>query len=84
MMSVDGVWFSWTPWSECSLTCGNGTKNRSRECNGPYHGGKSCKGPKEDLVPCFLKMCPGTFKNICSLLVVYFFLLYSSVFRLKM
>merc|ERR1712243_344793 len=31
---VDGVWASWSIWSDCSKDCGGGTTRRTRSCNG--------------------------------------------------
>ena len=30
-----GVWSKWSPWTECSLSCNNGTKLRERVCDTP-------------------------------------------------
>ena len=32
--SVDSSWLSWGEWSHCSLSCGNGNRNRGRACTG--------------------------------------------------
>ncbi|XP_019856518.1 PREDICTED: cartilage oligomeric matrix protein-like isoform X2 [Amphimedon queenslandica] len=57
---VDGGWSDWTDWSDCSLTCGNGTRTRTRKCDNPapLFGGAQCKGPKEDTELCSLGHCP--------------------------
>ncbi|XP_056001190.1 coadhesin-like isoform X2 [Ostrea edulis] len=43
-----GTWQSWSKWGECSTSCGEGTrtKTRKRYCNNPTpkHGGKACRG----------------------------------------
>lgn len=31
-LKVDGVWNGWMQWSECTVSCGYGTRNRSRTC----------------------------------------------------
>ena len=33
-VSVDSSWLSWGEWSHCSLSCGNGNRNRGRGCTG--------------------------------------------------
>ncbi|TNM93109.1 hypothetical protein fugu_018511 [Takifugu bimaculatus] len=55
---VDGNWNEWSTWSACSATCSNGTRQRTRECNGPSYGGSECHGSWKETVNCFLKDCP--------------------------
>ncbi|KAL5016463.1 hypothetical protein ScPMuIL_006052 [Solemya velum] len=55
---VDGVWVMWTTWSECSLTCGRGTKFRNRTCIGPFHGGENCTGDYDQSTACNPNNCP--------------------------
>lgn len=59
---VDGRWSSWHEWGACSATCGNGTQERIRKCEGPFHGGVPCNGPEFDGRPCFAEICPGSAK----------------------
>ncbi|XP_068693813.1 SCO-spondin-like isoform X2 [Montipora foliosa] len=51
---VDGGWSEWSGWTDCSVTCGNGTKSRARNCNNPapIAGGRHCKGLSEDVKSC--------------------------------
>ena len=51
----------WGNWSDCSKTCGEGLKNRTRECNNPkpMYGGRSCEGSSTDVGICKYKECPG-------------------------
>ena len=55
----------WTEWGEagpCSVTCGIGTKVRSRDCKDgicPY-GEACCIGDREKVLPCRGPMCPAT------------------------
>ena len=56
---VHGLWNPWAAWSECSTTCENGTRTRSRTCDGPYNGGEDCNGAWNETEGCFLIMCPG-------------------------
>ena len=51
---VDG----WGNWSECSVTCGNGTQFRTRECDGDCKN-KSIEVRYKD---CDLGCCPGNCK----------------------
>lgn len=51
---IDGGWSPWGNWTSCSVTCGNGTQTRTRNCNNPepQFGGKDCQGKIEDSQPC--------------------------------
>ncbi|XP_061164503.1 uncharacterized protein LOC133173534 [Saccostrea echinata] len=42
-----GEWGSWDTWNSCTVTCGGGTKIRSRECNNPspLNSGNNCGYP---------------------------------------
>ncbi|XP_059164384.1 SCO-spondin-like [Physella acuta] len=55
---VDGVWLAWTTWSTCSVSCGNGVQKRTRNCNGPFYGGKICDGENNQTSQCFTGECP--------------------------
>ena len=44
-----GKWQSWTTWSECSSTCGQGFKIRSRACLGERH---HCQGKATQYETC--------------------------------
>uniref|UniRef100_A0A667Z3Z1 Adhesion G protein-coupled receptor B1 n=1 Tax=Myripristis murdjan TaxID=586833 RepID=A0A667Z3Z1_9TELE len=55
---VDGYWNDWSAWSACSASCSNGTRQRTRECNGPSYGGSECHGNSRETANCFLKECP--------------------------
>ncbi|XP_056616853.1 adhesion G protein-coupled receptor B3 isoform X3 [Triplophysa dalaica] len=41
---VDGQWQEWSAWSDCSVTCSNGTQQRKRQCSAAAHGGSECRG----------------------------------------
>ncbi|XP_058879421.1 SCO-spondin [Acipenser ruthenus] len=58
---VNGQWSEWTPWSECSVTCGTGLQNHYRFCASPARSGSGlpCIGPdRQDQIcntaPCAL------------------------------
>ncbi|CAM4496574.1 unnamed protein product [Caretta caretta] len=55
---VDGKWQVWGPWGSCTTSCGGGTQRRDRVCYGPFFGGDSCQGPKEEYKQCNDKKCP--------------------------
>ena len=59
-LSENGYWRHWSDWGECSLSCGNGTQLRERECVTPRHGGDPCEGPAEQEQLCNTFHCPGT------------------------
>ncbi|XP_057689627.1 adhesion G protein-coupled receptor B1-like isoform X2 [Corythoichthys intestinalis] len=55
---VDGKWQPWSLWSGCSKTCGGGSQQRNRLCYGPFFGGDSCPGEREEVRLCHEKRCP--------------------------
>ncbi len=61
---VDGSWGRWQDWSDCSETCGQGTRLRKRGCREPENGGADCRGLGEQIVTCDApKACPGKNAN---------------------
>ncbi|XP_022801334.1 mucin-like protein [Stylophora pistillata] len=58
---VDGNFTEWTSWTSCSLTCGNGTQSRYRNCTNPppQNGGNDCEGSRNETFFCFDGPCPG-------------------------
>ena len=62
--SVDGGYSEWSEWSSCSSECGDGKKNRTRNCSNPEPGhlGKTCLqqnlGPWREEENCKDKECP--------------------------
>ncbi|XP_052780950.1 SCO-spondin-like isoform X2 [Mya arenaria] len=56
---ADGVWLSWQPWTECDVSCANGTRQRYRECffytAAPM--GSNCTGPDVETTPCSTGSC---------------------------
>ena len=59
---VDGGYSNWTEFTNCTKTCGNGTKTRSRSCSNPLpqYGGRNCSklGPDIETVECNTHHCP--------------------------
>ena len=57
---VDAKWLSWGPYTKCSKICGTGEKTRTRKCNPPKHGGKSCSELFKRTVDRDKKLCNET------------------------
>ncbi|XP_060132638.1 hemicentin-1 isoform X1 [Zootoca vivipara] len=57
---VDGNWSEWGSWEECSKTCGQGNKTRTRTCSNPpaQHGGSPCDGSAVEPIMCNIRPCP--------------------------
>ncbi|XP_077188775.1 hemicentin-1 isoform X2 [Paroedura picta] len=57
---VEGNWSGWGSWEECSKTCGQGNKTRTRTCSNPpaQHGGRSCDGNAVESIMCNIRPCP--------------------------
>ncbi|XP_068096493.1 A disintegrin and metalloproteinase with thrombospondin motifs 15 [Hyperolius riggenbachi] len=62
---VDGSWGKWSPYGQCSRTCGGGVQLAKRECNNPppSHGGSFCEGLRVKYRSCSLNPCPDTGKT---------------------
>lgn len=69
----DGGWSEWTEWSKCSKTCGEGEKQRTRQCNNPTPNdlGKQCEGNANDAMTCNQEPCFGM--GIAFLFSSYFY-----------
>lgn len=59
-MQVNGRWGPWSPYGECSRSCGGGVELAKRECNNPApeNGGKYCYGLRVKYRSCSLDPCP--------------------------
>ncbi|XP_051539589.1 thrombospondin type-1 domain-containing protein 1-like isoform X2 [Myxocyprinus asiaticus] len=53
------MWGPWQPWSGCSVTCGEGVRERERECLLPSGGGIQCTGMVREQSHCSLEDCTG-------------------------
>ncbi|XP_074653359.1 uncharacterized protein LOC141907576 [Tubulanus polymorphus] len=56
---LDGHWNRWSSWDSCSITCGTGTKKRTRQCQdpAPKNNGRMCVGSATDITPCSMRPC---------------------------
>ncbi|CAH2222306.1 adhesion G -coupled receptor B2 [Pelobates cultripes] len=53
---VEGQWLDWGSWGRCSVTCSNGTQQRTRKCN---QAGGECRGQDTETKPCSNPDCPA-------------------------
>ncbi|XP_062818827.1 adhesion G protein-coupled receptor B2 isoform X3 [Anolis carolinensis] len=60
--TVEGQWLEWGAWSRCSVSCSNGTQQRTRKCSVSAHGWAECKGAHADARECHNPECPGDSK----------------------
>ena len=57
----------WNTWGQCTTTCAEGTRSRSRSCSNPpvSSGGKSCSGQHVETEKCNKDIpCSGKQKEI--------------------
>ena len=61
LLQVHGGWVNWSGWSECSVTCGDGNRGRSRTCTNPVPSsdGRQCIGAPKVSKSCNIKPCPS-------------------------
>ncbi|XP_062907004.1 SCO-spondin [Mobula hypostoma] len=59
LCDVDGHWSNWSPWSDCSTSCGGGKQQRFRFCSNPPASGSGlpCNGPEQEDSPCNMQPC---------------------------
>ena len=59
--AADTRWSDWQMWSQCSNSCGSGTRKRLRVCEYSSSAiiGHACLGSELEYGPCFVKHCPG-------------------------
>merc|ERR1711963_1254070 len=52
--ATDGGLGQWSDWGVCSVTCGDGTETRQRQCDSPApeNGGADCVGEMEQTQTC--------------------------------
>ena len=56
---VNCQWHAWDQWTDCTKTCGGGTRTRSRGTVPAQHGGKECEGKSTETEACNTNPCPG-------------------------
>uniref|UniRef100_A0A8D2ZR28 SCO-spondin n=1 Tax=Scophthalmus maximus TaxID=52904 RepID=A0A8D2ZR28_SCOMX len=59
--AVDGQWSMWTPWGQCSVSCGAGLQSRYRFCSSPQRSGSGlpCLGAHREDQVCVGPPCDG-------------------------
>ena len=78
ILDIDGGYTEWSKWTECTATCGGGTKRRSRTCTKPKpkNNGKTCVeqqlGPPVETENCNTKKCGKNITVVVSLAVQLF------------
>ncbi|XP_073903349.1 hemicentin-1 isoform X3 [Castor canadensis] len=57
---VDGKWAPWESWSACTVSCGGGARQRTRDCSEPVpqYGGRRCEGSDIQSDFCNNDPCP--------------------------
>jgi len=67
-------WMQWTNWGPCSMSCGTGTRVRTRQCINLA----ACSGIDKDVAPCHQPPCP---QGMCSVYIVQFFFFFCSSYH---
>ncbi|XP_069842937.1 hemicentin-2 [Dendropsophus ebraccatus] len=68
---VDGGWTGWSSWSQCSASCGEGSRQRTRSCFSPppQNGGKTCYGKDTETEMCQLPQCRAVATRVRASLI---------------
>ena len=62
---VNCAWDDWSSWSSCSMTCGTGTKTRTRVIKTyEENGGSACTGDSSEIAQLSCGICPTGKVNI--------------------
>ncbi len=67
------TWSSWSTFSGCSVTCGNGISTSYRNCTSGSFGGSgsaSCNGSSINVTACYAGVCPSM--TLLRVLINYF------------
>nr|CAB3266608.1 SCO-spondin-like [Phallusia mammillata] len=59
------TWSAWSPWSDCSKTCSEGERSRSRSCENGVSAA-DCPGLATESETCTVKDCPPEYSNWTS------------------
>ncbi|WAR25330.1 HMCN1-like protein, partial [Mya arenaria] len=59
LLAEDGIWLLWQAWSACSVSCGNGTMSRTRDCyfDPDSPKGRICPGNDVVIQNCSMEIC---------------------------
>ena len=60
------TWSDWSPWTDCSRTCGGGRRSRMRECLTEGAAKLDCTGDVVQIEDCSTQPCPGECLHDCT------------------
>jgi len=66
VVARDCLWAEWTEWTQCSTTCDNGIRERSRSKLVQETGGGICLGQATESESCKIKDCRCTDHDVCK------------------